>query len=972
LYLLATAILSLILPFIKVESFKKVVPQNYIISLPEVVLGQPEVNTNNTIALNPVVLEQNSMPFWELIFYIGLGVAFCLFLFKVFKIFALVIKNPKQSIGNIVLVELLNSNAAFSFFHYIFLGERIKTEDKEVILKHELIHTQQKHTLDLLFFEVLRIVFWFNPFVYMYQNRMATLHEFIADANAVKHQNKDAYYQNLLAQVFETKNISFINTFFKQSLIKKRIVMLSKTKSKQIHLLKYALLIPLVFGMLVYTSAEAQEKRMNSKESYQELSGKELKAQFYKELLEMKKSGASVLEISEEFIAKDDFYIISRAAYYRDLAYKEYMLSLGEKPVKDLTKVLNMSYKDYLNYKKTDDAKLIWESDIKDGILRLVVNDKSNLTNEEKRKKENKIKLIKKDDYFHALSIVDIKDNGLHVQLYSSIFSANKRDDSKAALINKPGVNVGFDVVDQAPTFPGCEGLSNKDLKKCLTESVTNHIVENFNTDIADKLLLIGKQRIHVIFKIDTNGNTTGVKVKAQYPAFELEAKRVINTLPKMLPGKHKGKNVTVPYSLPIIFQINGNKESKETELIPLNEVEVPFAVIEQPPIFPGCENLTKAEQKKCISDRISKHVQRNFNTDLASDLGLKGRQRINVIFKIDTEGNIKGIRSRASHPDLEAEAIRVIKTLPKMIPGKQKGKAVTVPYSLPIIFQVADKTAVDKTKIDANEEYKKKDIFGVDTEEDIEVPFTVIEHVPVYPGCEEGNNTEKKKCMSEKISNFVAENFNTKIADENGLSGRQRINVIFKIDKEGHITGVRSRAPHPALEAEAIRVISSLPKMKPGMQKGKVVTVPYSLPIIFEVEEKTKMLDEVVVSDEVNVDVPFAVVEEPPIFPGCESLTKSEQKKCFANAVSTHVNKNFNSKLAKTLGLTGRQRINVVFKITKKGKIEIEKSRAPHPDLEAEAIRVIKSIPKLIPGKDKGKKVDVLYHLPIIFQVNE
>ncbi|WP_341217052.1 M56 family metallopeptidase, partial [uncultured Wocania sp.] len=231
LYLLVTAILSLMLPFIKVESFKKVVPQNYVISLPEVILGQSSVNPNNPIILNAVVLKQNSMSFWEVTFYIGLCIAFCLFLYKVFKIFVLVIKNPKQSIGNIVLVELLNSNAAFSFFHYIFLGEHIKAEDKETILKHELIHTKQKHTLDLLFFELLRIVFWFNPFVYMYQNRMATLHEFIADANAVKHQDKNEYYQNLLEQVFETKKISFINTFFKQSLIKKRIVMLSKTKS---------------------------------------------------------------------------------------------------------------------------------------------------------------------------------------------------------------------------------------------------------------------------------------------------------------------------------------------------------------------------------------------------------------------------------------------------------------------------------------------------------------------------------------------------------------------------------------------------------------------------------------------------------------------------------------------------------------------------------------------------------------------
>ena len=75
-------------------------------------------------------------------------------------------------------------------------------------------------------------------------------------------------------------------------------------------------------------------------------------------------------------------------------------------------------------------------------------------------------------------------------------------------------------------------------------------------------------------------------------------------------------------------------------------------------------------------------------------------------------------------------------------------------------------------------------------------------------------------------------------IAGDLGLSGRQRISVIFKIDKTGSVTGVRARAPHPRLEKEAQRVINLLPKMKPGKQRGKAVIVPYSLPIIFQVQD--------------------------------------------------------------------------------------------------------------------------------------
>ena len=117
------------------------------------------------------------------------------------------------------------------------------------------------------------------------------------------------------------------------------------------------------------------------------------------------------------------------------------------------------------------------------------------------------------------------------------------------------------------------------------------------------------------------------------------------------------------------------------------------------------------------------------------------------------------------------------------------------------------------------------------------EVPFNVIDEVPIYPGCERGSNAEKRKCMSDKIAQFVIRKFNTDIAEVLGLSGKQLVKVIFKIDKSGNVVGVRSRAPHPRLEQEAVRVVKMLPKMKPGRIDGKPVIVPYSLPITFVVQ---------------------------------------------------------------------------------------------------------------------------------------
>ncbi len=134
--------------------------------------------------------------------------------------------------------------------------------------------------------------------------------------------------------------------------------------------------------------------------------------------------------------------------------------------------------------------------------------------------------------------------------------------------------------------------------------------------------------------------------------------------------------------------------EVKEVVEAPVEEViaDVPFAVIENVPIFPGCENLSNNDQrKKCMSEKVQEFVQRKFNTDLGSQLGLTGVNRVIVQFKIDKNGNITDVRSRAPHPRLEQEAARVINSLPKMQPGKQRGKPVGVMYSLPIVFQVQD-----------------------------------------------------------------------------------------------------------------------------------------------------------------------------------------------------------------------------------------------------------------------------------------
>jgi len=119
-------------------------------------------------------------------------------------------------------------------------------------------------------------------------------------------------------------------------------------------------------------------------------------------------------------------------------------------------------------------------------------------------------------------------------------------------------------------------------------------------------------------------------------------------------------------------------------------DVEVPFSVVEKIPIFPGCEGLSKSESKKCFQSKIQAHIKKNFKyPDLAVDLGINGK--VFVLFVIDAKGVSSNIRTRGPDKILEKEAARIIGLLPKMTPGKQRGKSVKVPYSIPIHFKLAN-----------------------------------------------------------------------------------------------------------------------------------------------------------------------------------------------------------------------------------------------------------------------------------------
>ncbi|MFD2100820.1 energy transducer TonB [Flagellimonas iocasae] len=140
---------------------------------------------------------------------------------------------------------------------------------------------------------------------------------------------------------------------------------------------------------------------------------------------------------------------------------------------------------------------------------------------------------------------------------------------------------------------------------------------------------------------------------------------------------------------------IESTETSQEEEVVEIEEVvveeveediSVPFAVIEDVPVFPGCEGAS--DKKACFQEMMQKHIRKNFQyPEIAQEMGVQGR--VNVIFVIQKDGSIGNIRMRGPDKNLEAEALRIIQKLPKMTPGKQRGRAVKVPFSIPITFKL-------------------------------------------------------------------------------------------------------------------------------------------------------------------------------------------------------------------------------------------------------------------------------------------
>lgn len=184
--------------------------------------------------------------------------------------------------------------------------------------------------------------------------------------------------------------------------------------------------------------------------------------------------------------------------------------------------------------------------------------------------------------------------------------------------------------------------------------------------------------------------NQVDDSIDEEVPIFELKA--TPPPAPSVIPSEIEIAEDDDPIEETLIEAIEPNQETEILEASDFEVIEDPdevivnWVTIEEVPIFPGCEN--EKDKRACFNDQMQKHIIKNFKyPDIAQEMGIEGK--VNTQFIINKDGSIGTILKRGPHELLEKEAIRILSKLPKMIPGKQRGTAVKVPFSIPITFKL-------------------------------------------------------------------------------------------------------------------------------------------------------------------------------------------------------------------------------------------------------------------------------------------
>ncbi|WP_165372161.1 TonB family protein [Emticicia agri] len=400
---------------------------------------------------------------------------------------------------------------AFSFFGYSFVDETLKKRD--TILAHEHVHIQQLHSADVMIFEVIALLNWFNPVVYQYKKDIKHIHEFIADDIAAQNENSKADYAMLLfTQEFGLQPDQLTNRFFTHSTLKRRIQMLSKPRSRNIMLLKYGLAVPLFVLMLVLSSATVVTNQVLDLVEVKLTGLNESRVGFETPVHTIPEKGVQLADaddkvISGKVVSADDGKPLSGVII--EVVGKERGTTTDAKG--DFK--INVSADDKLRFSFKG-----YET------TAIPVGDKTAITVSLKLKQPERIGL-------EEVKVTPDK---------SSIWG---RDD------------VIFESVDENPEYPG----GNTELFAFIGNNLKYPLE-------AEKNNIFGK--VFARFIIRKDGSISDIKIlKGIGYGCDEETVRVLSQMPRWKPGRQNGELVNVMFTIPVNFIMEENKIANITNV---------------------------------------------------------------------------------------------------------------------------------------------------------------------------------------------------------------------------------------------------------------------------------------------------------------------------------------------------------------------------------------------------------------------
>jgi TonB family protein len=251
---------------------------------------------------------------------------------------------------------------------------------------------------------------------------------------------------------------------------------------------------------------------------------------------------------------------------------------------------------------------------------------------------------------------------------------------------------------------------------------------------------------------------------------------------------------------------VAGEIEAVEAPSIPQDVQKTVYTVVDVMPRFPGGEN----ELLKFLSTNVKYPKE-------AQESGVKGR--VIASFVVNEDGSISDARIvKGIESSLDAEALRVIGLMPKWTPGEIKGQPVATKYTVPVTFRLSAATG-------ASSPQEKREVEIIDNSDPKNPVYKVVEVMPRFPG---GEN-ELLKFLSTNVKY-------PEKAQAAGIQGR--VICSFVVEKDGSLSNIKVlRGIEPLLDAEAIRVIKSMPVWTPGKVKDKPVRVLYTVPVTFRLQ---------------------------------------------------------------------------------------------------------------------------------------